>query len=135
MRKVLFLLQFFPVILFAQIDKHPENFGMLMADSSCRYVSLPVLWRSDFYKIYEVGRKASCHYIINQDSAYYRIFSDYSKDSLPVFDFTSKELVVSISCHYCLSSGTMNDKPRHKYACDYRHIWCVRDKKKNKINN
>ena len=135
MRKVLFLLQFLPVILFAQEDKHPENFGMLMADSSCRYVSLPVLWRSDFYKIYEVGRKASCHYIINQDSAYYRIFSDYSKDSLPVFDFTSKELVVSISCHSCLSLGTMNDKPRHRNACDYRYIWCVRDKKKNKINN
>ncbi|MEO7923830.1 MAG: hypothetical protein ABIR30_09140 [Chitinophagaceae bacterium] len=129
MRKLLFVLLFIPAIAGAQQDKEGNNLFLRKTDSSCRFISLPPLWRSDLTKVYEVGGKSSYQYIINHDSVYYRIFSRYSKDSLPVFDFSKQELLVRISCSYCIGMMAMNREPAHRNACSYNDSWCLRDKK------
>jgi len=100
----------------------------IKTDSTCRFVSLPPLWPTDLYKIDEAGKRSSYHYLVGHDSLYYRIFSRYSRDSLPVFDFNKQELVVSVFCYYCSGLGTMDGSPRHRNACAYTAFFCVRDK-------
>jgi hypothetical protein len=129
MRKMLFVLLLLPIFTYSQED---QFFGPLLKqrkDSTTRPVSLPSLFKSDLSKIYEIGRKSAYNYVVDRDSVYYRIFSRYPKDSLPVFDFNKQELVVVISCHYCSGNGSFNGVPRHRNACAYRDFWFVREKK------
>lgn len=129
MRRMLFLLLLFPVSLSAQI-KEAGTFWKWAGDSSSRPVSLPDLRYSDLHKVYEVGKKSSYFYIVDHDSVYYRIFSRFAKDSLPVFDFSKQELIVNIACVYCSGGGNLNGTPRHRNACGYADFWFLRDKKK-----
>lgn len=94
-----------------------------------KWVNLPELFRYEITKFFEVGHKSSSRYVVGTDSLYYKIFSKYTKDSLPFFDFTKQELMVSFSCYYCSSLGLLNGQPRHRNACAYMTFWSVRDKK------
>ena len=94
-----------------------------------KWVNLPELFRYEITKFFEAVHKSSPKYVVGTDSLYYKIFSKYPKDSLPFFDFTKQELVVSFSCHYCSSLGLLNGQPRHRNGCAYTAFWSVRDKK------
>ena len=94
-----------------------------------KWVNLPELFRYEITKFFEAVHKSSTKYVVGTDSLFYKIFSKYPKDSLPVFDFTKQELLVSFSCHYCSSSGLLNGQPRHRNGCAYTAFWSVRDKK------
>jgi hypothetical protein len=122
---VVFLL---PILTYSQDDLVKGPLWKQRKDSTSKPVSLPSLHKSDLSKIYEIGRKSSYSYIIDRDSVYYRIFSRYPTDSLPVFDFSKQQLVVVISCHYCSGDGSFNGVPRHRNACAYRDFWFVREK-------
>jgi hypothetical protein len=99
-------------------------------DTSAHMVSLPPLWKSELYKTLHMGKYGTYQYVISEDSMYYKAFARFSKDSLPVFDFSKKELFAKISCHYCSSLGTMdNGEPRHRNACQYTAFWFVRNKR------
>ena len=94
-----------------------------------KWVSLPGIFRYDLTKFFEAQHNSSNKYVVDTDSLYYKIFLKYPKDSLPFFDFTKQELMVSFSCYYCSSLGLLNGQPRHRNACAYITFWSVRDKK------
>lgn len=107
-------------------------------DDSRKWVNLPDISRSDLRKHFEVGQNSSYKYVVGTDSLYYKIFSVYPKDSLPVFDFAKQELVVGISCLQCGSLRGVEkeygntyflNRPMHRNACRYYSFWLVRDKK------
>jgi hypothetical protein len=56
MKNMLFLFIVFPVAVFAQKNKNKEVLVGINNDSLGKFISLPDLNRSDFYKIYEAGR-------------------------------------------------------------------------------
>lgn len=50
------------------------------------------------YSIRELGMKRKYIYIINTAEEYRKVFEYYHKDSLPVFDFYTQELIVYAAC-------------------------------------
>lgn len=133
MKKMLFLLLFIPFISFSQEKNFLEALPGLKSDSTSKYIKLPPLWQSDFYKYYEVGRKSSYRHVITNDTTYYSIFAKYHKDSLPFIDFNKQELVASIACSQCLvycKHEGWNNEPCHRNACRYSEVWFLRDKRK-----
>jgi len=131
MKRMLFLFLLIPVLLFSQEEKYKDFLIELKPDSTANLVLLPALWRSDFYKLYKLGRFSAYTYVVNSDSVYYKIFSRYHKDSLPSFDFAKQELLVRIFCPQCVfvcnHSGRSNE-PCHRNACSYRDFWYFREK-------
>ena len=134
MKRVLLFVFFIPYFSLAQKNKYAEALFGLKQDTNAKYIKLPPLWRSDFYNLYRVGKYSSYRYLIKEESTYLKIFSRYHRDSLPVFDFTKQELVVSIACSQCLVVCKHNDfrdnEPCHRNACNYSEIWFVREKRK-----
>lgn len=120
-----------PIFSFAQKDKLENILFRLQPDTNAKQVILPKVRGIDFYKQYEVGIKSVHDYIVSDDSTYFRIFSRYPKDSLPMFDFTKQELLVNLFCLQCLtfcSHDGWDYQPCHCNACRYSYVWYVRNK-------
>ncbi|MEI9810694.1 MAG: hypothetical protein WDO16_24050 [Bacteroidota bacterium] len=118
-----------PFLSFEQQGTSVYGFEGMKKDSICKPVSLPDLQSADLSEMYDLGKNSFYDYIVSHDSVYYRIFSRYAKNSLPVYDFSKQELLVHISCRYCAGSGSYNNEPRHRNACQYKAFWCLRNKK------
>ncbi len=129
MRILITLLLLSPLLSFGQPGNTLPGLNQVKKDSSCIAAHLPVLPRSDFSRVYELESYTSNVYVISQDSIYYKIFSRYPKDSLPVFDFKKQELRAKSFCTYCIGLGTLNGQPKHRNACSYRFSWLLCNKK------
>ncbi len=97
-------------------------------DTSIRIVALPPLEKTKFRSLKEVGRFSHYQYVITSDSLYYQIFSSYHRDSLPLINFSTHELVANISCVYCSGNKYGDNTPKHRNACRYFSVWVVRRK-------
>lgn len=124
---------FIPASLFAQKDTYPDIFLKPYSDSTLyKRVILPELKRGGLDAYFEIGMRSEYGYTISTDSMYRKIFSAFSRDSLPAIDFSKEALLVHIYCPQCLAtcrhSGS-NNEPCHRNACMYRHAWFVTGKK------
>ena len=124
-----------PTFSFSQQSDYDKAFLLHQPDSIGKFVTYTDIWQSDFYKMFEIGKKSAYTYIISSDSIYQKMKSHNNKDSLPVIDFSKQELVVYVACPQCLTvcnhQGRDNE-PCHRNACMYRGAWYVIDKKKIK---
>jgi hypothetical protein len=132
MKKMLFLFLMIPAICSAQKDAH--NLFELLSGKNVRgeETKLPELKSRELYSYFEAGKRPGTSLHITSDSVYYKIFAAYSKDSLPVIDFTCKELNVLAYCAQCLAGCNHKsdgwNEPCHRNACMYRYLWFIKDK-------
>lgn len=135
MKKGFFVITLLPLLAAAQEDRLPGLIEGKIKDSTAAFISLPDPYRSDFYKYFEVGRFSTYKYSIGHDSVYYKIFSRYHKDSLPVIDFSKNDLVVGVFCSQCVATcrhlGERGNEPCHRNACRYKFIWYLGKKQTN----
>jgi hypothetical protein len=125
LKPLIFICFLLPIIAFAQTEDDLNLHPLKKLDSNITRISLPALGTTNFYKLFEVGHNSRYIYKITNDSLYYAIFSA-QKDTIPVIDFTRKELFVSISCTQCGAAYKgygWDNIPKHRNACRYVAFW------------
>jgi len=136
MKKILLIVVLLPLFSFAQDIPFEMQWGLAKVDSTYKIISLPKIWVSDLNDALKVGKYSRSSYTVTHDSTYRKIFHRYPKDSLPVFDFNKEELLVHVSCRYCVGNATYENQPRHRNACSYTFFWFLRKKENNtKVHN
>lgn len=157
MRKLLFLLLILPAISYSQSKESFTAFQKSISSEFGEPIHLPELGQSpdfDIDKIASYDAKQRVLVVVS-DSLYKKIFSRYNftsdslkaskrdpsdwyykwmvqhlADSIPVIDFTKKELVMYSACGQCLAfcdhqNGHTNC---HRNVCDFMVAWFLRDK-------
>lgn len=155
MKKMLLILILLPIIILGQSVESINAFKKSIPDSLGKPVRLPEPGFNRELNIEEVAYYVKQRiYIITADSVYRNIFWNYRftkdsllkyatdkkswyytwmvehlVDSLPVIDFSKKELVVYSACGQCLTfcEHRSGNKSCHRNVCRFMYKWFVRD--------
>ena len=132
MKKLLFLLLFVPVFGLAQDNSWDLAYLKSRPDSLGKIIRMPEhKYFSTLYRFFEIGMKSQYVYSIASDSVYKKVFAEFLKDSVPVIDFSKKELLVYVACPQCLAicqHEGWDHKPCHRNVCIYRETWYLRNR-------
>lgn len=123
-RKLLFI---FIIVSFPALNLNAQR--IFLPDSLGTPIKMPEHYRLDQNSVLGIGHKSRYRYIISDTTGYYSVFKKYSRDSLPVIDFTADELHLYIYCPQCQVSCP-TDEPCHRNSCNYKSSWIIRKKKK-----
>lgn len=134
MKNILSLLFLVPALSLAQTGRCNSTVKKFTGDTGLgRPINMPKLKKEELGNFFETETKSMYDYTVNNDTIYRKLFIAYSKDSLPVIDFTKEILVFRVYCLQCMVTCQPNrlSYPCHRNACRYAIAWYIRNKKKN----
>ncbi|MBL7746950.1 MAG: hypothetical protein JNM19_05945 [Chitinophagaceae bacterium] len=161
MRKIIFLLLACPVLASAQRKEWDIAFLKSIPDSLTQPIHMPPRDYNPTFSYDDnisYGQKSRV-FVVTSDSVYHQLFwryiytqdslAKYKRtdgdqwwynwmvthlvDSLPVIDFSKKELLMYAACAQCFAycNHGQGEDNCHRNACNFRETWFIRDKRRS----
>ena len=115
------------ILPFLSLAQGDDDLIYWKRDSTDTMIRVPKMTAYQLSPWFRAGEYSSYVKVIEHDSLYYRVFNRFHRDSLPVIDFSKKELVLYLFCAQC-AAYCSNNRPCHRNACSYQSIWFLRPK-------
>ena len=118
----------------AQRDDLEKNLNLHFKDSIGISINLPDLNQPELYDYYS---QFPGELKIRDTAQFYQLFKKFSRNKLPVIDFSKYDLLPRRVCEWCIRVCYKYGEilqPCHRQACHYILRWWLVEKKTGRIN-